>query len=177
MRTAKTCGSGTRGWCQVGGGLQAPNRAMRATNPPAMEARGIRLQGERAISRKTIAQGMPECSSCTCMLVCALFALIAHETAGAASTRHSLRPLLDGRMILQTSGLARRENAETYLSTSSRPSEARAGTYNHECLCCATLQLQLHLQQASVAMGPCFRRDDAVNLNSEQFATTRSSCK
>src|SRR5947207_15999050 len=25
------------------------------------------------ISRQTIAQGMPECSGCTCMLVCALF--------------------------------------------------------------------------------------------------------
>src|SRR5882724_8176854 len=37
-----------------------------------MEAKRIRLQGERGISRKTIAQGMPECSGCTCMLVCAL---------------------------------------------------------------------------------------------------------
>ena len=27
---------------------------------PAMEARGIRLQGERVISRKTIAQGRPD---------------------------------------------------------------------------------------------------------------------
>src|SRR3954467_11240876 len=36
-----------------------------------MEARGIRLQEERGISRQTIAQGMPECSDCTCMLVCA----------------------------------------------------------------------------------------------------------
>src|ERR1700736_2907147 len=92
----------------------------------------------------------------------------AHETAGAASTRHSLRPLFCGRMILQTSGASRREIAESYLSTSSRPSdlsavarrakaEARAGTHNHECLCCATLQLQLHLQWPSVAMGPCSR--------------------
>ena len=38
-----------------------------------MEAKGIRLQGELGISRQTIAQGMPECSGCTCMLVCALF--------------------------------------------------------------------------------------------------------
>jgi hypothetical protein len=30
-----------------------------AFNPPAMEARGIRLQGELGISRKPIAQGMP----------------------------------------------------------------------------------------------------------------------
>src|ERR1700704_2724143 len=36
-----------------------------------MEARRIRLQGERGISRQPIAQGMPECSGCTCMLVCA----------------------------------------------------------------------------------------------------------
>src|SRR5215213_4497130 len=36
-----------------------------------MEAKGIRLQGELGISRQTIAQGMPECSDCTCMLVCA----------------------------------------------------------------------------------------------------------
>ena len=47
------------------------NRAMRAVNSPAMEARGIRLQGDHGISRKTIARGMPGCSGCTCMLVCA----------------------------------------------------------------------------------------------------------
>jgi hypothetical protein len=69
---------------------------------------------------------------------------------------------------LQTSGAMRRENAETYLSTSSRPSEARAGTHNHECLYCAMLQLQLYLHLASVAMGPCFRRDDATTQNNSQ---------
>ena len=58
-----------------------------------MEARRIRLQGEHGISRQAIAQGMPECSGCTCMLVCATLYTIAHETAGAASTRHSLLPL------------------------------------------------------------------------------------
>jgi hypothetical protein len=46
-----------------------PDRS--AIKPAAMEARGIRLQGERGISRQPIAQGMPECSGCTCMLVCA----------------------------------------------------------------------------------------------------------
>jgi hypothetical protein len=61
-----------------------------------METRRIRLQGERGISRQTIAQGMPECSGCTCMLVCATLYTIAHETAGAASTRHSLLPLIEG---------------------------------------------------------------------------------
>src|SRR5882724_3999441 len=71
-----------------------PTGFRQSFNPPATEARRIRLQGERGISRQTIAQGMPECSSCTCMLVCVLFALFAHETAVAASTRHSLRPLI-----------------------------------------------------------------------------------
>jgi hypothetical protein len=88
---------------------------MRAVNPPAMEAKGIRLQGERGISRQTIAQGMPECSSCTCMLVCALFALIAHETAGAASTWHSLRPLLfEGQDSCKPRAQMRGETADTH---------------------------------------------------------------
>jgi hypothetical protein len=95
--------------------LTEPNRVRSAVNSPAMEARRIRLQGERGISRQTIAQGMPECSGCTCMLVCALSAIFAHETAGAASTRHSLLPLLGGTRFRQTSGAMRRENAEAYL--------------------------------------------------------------
>jgi hypothetical protein len=71
MRTAKPCGPGTRCWCQAGGGFEKPNRVCKTFNPPATEAKGIRLRGERGISRKPIAQGMPGCSGCTCMLVCA----------------------------------------------------------------------------------------------------------
>jgi hypothetical protein len=74
--------------------LRNPTGFCKAFNPPVTEAKGIRLRGEHGISRKTTAQGMPACSGCTCMLVCASLALFAHETAGAASTRHSLRPLL-----------------------------------------------------------------------------------
>jgi hypothetical protein len=73
--------------------LRNPTGFCKAFNPPVTEAKGIRLRGEHGISRKTTAQGMPACSGCTCMLVCASLALFAHETAGAASTRHSLRPL------------------------------------------------------------------------------------
>ena len=62
-------------------------------NPSATVTRRIRRRGEHVISRKTIAQGMPDCSDCTCMLVCAFYMRIAHETAGAACTRCSLRPL------------------------------------------------------------------------------------
>jgi hypothetical protein len=44
------------------------------------------------------------------MLVCALLVHIAHETAGAARIRHSLRPLIseDRKDYLQTSGAPRR---------------------------------------------------------------------
>ena len=88
----------------------------RAIKPAGMEARRIRLQGERGISRQTIAQGMPACSGCTCMLVCATLYIIAHETAGAASTRHSLHPPFSKEgSFQQTSGAMGRENAESYL--------------------------------------------------------------
>src|SRR5437764_14218893 len=53
-------------------------------------------RGERAISRKAIAQGRPECSRCPVCSCALLFAQIARETAGAASTRSSLRPLFSG---------------------------------------------------------------------------------
>jgi hypothetical protein len=45
-----------------------------------------------------------------------LFAQIARETAGAASTRSSLRPLFrrGGQTKMQTSGVQRRENAESF---------------------------------------------------------------
>jgi hypothetical protein len=55
--------------------------------------RRIRRRGEHVISRKAIAQGMPDCSACTCMLVCVFYVQFAHEIAGAACTRCSLRPL------------------------------------------------------------------------------------
>ena len=77
------------------------------------EAKGIRLRGERAISRQTIAQGRPDALRWTCMLVCALLCAIAHETAGAARTRSSLRPPL-GESFGQASGALRREIAKLY---------------------------------------------------------------
>ena len=51
------------------------------------------LRGEHEVSRKAIAQGRPECSGCPVCSCALLFAQIARETAGAASTRSSLRPL------------------------------------------------------------------------------------
>ena len=51
-------------------------------------------RGDHVISRKAIAQGRPDALRWTCMLMRALLVHIAHETAGAARTRSSLRPLL-----------------------------------------------------------------------------------
>src|SRR2546423_14474303 len=66
-------------------------------------------RGERVISRKAIAQGRPDALRWTCMLVCALLVHIAHETAGAARTRSSLRPLFgEGKEV---SGKARADQA------------------------------------------------------------------
>jgi hypothetical protein len=50
-------------------------------------------RGELEASRKATAQGRPECSRCPVCSCAVLFAQIARETAGAASTRSSLRPL------------------------------------------------------------------------------------
>jgi hypothetical protein len=52
-------------------------------------------RGEHDISRKAIAQGMSDASAALYARV-RLYLPIAHETAGAACTRHSLRPLFGG---------------------------------------------------------------------------------
>ena len=54
-------------------------------------------RGELEVSRKAIAQGRPECSRCPVCSCAFLFAQIARETAGAASTRSSLRPPISRR--------------------------------------------------------------------------------
>src|SRR5947208_17013444 len=54
-------------------------------------------RGERDISRKAIAQGMSELPPLPCMLVCAKCAILGTRDAGAACTRHSLRPLFSKR--------------------------------------------------------------------------------
>src|ERR1700755_3017818 len=61
---------------------------------PAMVSQRAGSPGRSRISRKTIAWGRPECFSQTCMLVGRICYLFRHETAGAASTRSSPRPLI-----------------------------------------------------------------------------------
>src|SRR5260370_13180638 len=73
-------------------------------------------RGERVISRKTIAQGRrnaPTVPVCSCAFSSCTFA---HETAGAASTRRSLRPQLGG-SIVNGSGALRGESVEARLDT------------------------------------------------------------
>src|SRR6202171_5165368 len=69
-------------------------------NPQMKVTRRIRRRGERGISVKTIARGMPGLLRCTCgdyaRVLCLNFA---REAAGALGTRHSLRPLFPGRTI------------------------------------------------------------------------------
>jgi hypothetical protein len=73
-------------------------------------------RGEREISRKTTAQGKPDASAepvCSCAFFLVHFA---HETAGAARIRLSLRPLIERvRNFQQTSGEMRREIAKSCL--------------------------------------------------------------
>ena len=89
------------------GEVAQPGRPF-AVNSLTTVTRRIRRRGEHGISRKAIAQGMSDASAepvCSCAQ---FFAHLAHETAGAARTRHSLLPLIRGTNEPQTSGASRR---------------------------------------------------------------------
>jgi hypothetical protein len=115
------------------------NRIGLAIKPAAMEARGIRLQGEHGISRKAIAQGMPECSDCTCMLVGAFPCV--HCTRDRGCSVHPAFPapsvFWGGDKFMQASGAMRRENAKSYLRRMGRaqrnPSPVRTGLDGYRC--------------------------------------------
>src|SRR5207237_1042784 len=86
----------------------------------------------RVISRKAIAQGRPDALRWTCMLMRALLVHIAHETAGAARTRSSLRPLFGegGKFLANLGRISSREReAISASSRTSERSERRSGTH------------------------------------------------
>ena len=56
---------------------QAGVKLVEAT-PPATVTTSPARRGDHVISRKAIAQGMPECSGCSCMLVCAFLSAQLH---------------------------------------------------------------------------------------------------
>src|SRR5205823_13200276 len=91
----------------------------------------IRRRGERGISRKPIAQGMPECSGCTCMLVCALlYTLHTRPRVQQAPGIPCSLCLRDD--VIQTSDALRREKVRPCLRTLTQtnslcPAKSRAG--------------------------------------------------
>src|SRR5437763_17156468 len=82
-RTAKSCGPGAAMLALSCAGI---SRAATVANKPAH-------RGEREVSRKAIAQGMSDCLRCPVCSCAPFLRTLAHEIAGAARTRHSLRPL------------------------------------------------------------------------------------
>src|SRR2546429_6849960 len=111
LRTAKACGS------------DAPIvgvKSVRRSAGDGVKKRGHR--GEREVSRKTIARGMPGRSGVTVvtMLVCLFY--FAYEAAGASSARHSLRPLFSERRNSCTARAnSRRGNAKVCLMNANAP--------------------------------------------------------
>src|ERR1700680_4558722 len=99
-RTAKSCGP------------DAPTLvSSRRSYLPATVARKPGHRGERAISRKTIAQGVPGETGVPVVTMLVCFFYFAREAAGALGTRHSLRPpIFEGGSFINP-GAARRGNA------------------------------------------------------------------
>jgi len=63
-RTAKSCGPGTRCWCQVARRLDQPNRVSMSHDPRGDGGKKELVTGESAKETvKTIAQGRPEAGS------------------------------------------------------------------------------------------------------------------
>src|SRR5260370_2321066 len=96
MRMAKSCGSGAPG---LASSRREEAQATVTTKP------GHR--GEREVSRKTIARGMPGDFRCDRGDYARVLFSFACEAAGASSARHSLRPLISGGREIQVS-LARK---------------------------------------------------------------------
>ena len=73
------------------------------------------LREEREVNRKATAQGRPGCSACTCMLVCAFAMCTGTRDRGCG--KHPVFPAPsiqeEGQTKMQTSGVLRRENAQT----------------------------------------------------------------
>ena len=89
LRTAKPCGSGAP--------LQASSsRRRESVARMTGSKKAIGPRGERGISRKTIAWGMPDVPGASAVNTHAHIPLphSAHEAAGALGTRHPPRPLI-----------------------------------------------------------------------------------
>jgi hypothetical protein len=82
-----------------------PTGFRQSFNPSATVTKRIRRRGEHAISRRTIAQGMSECSACTCMLVCVFrYPLLPTRPRVQQAPGIPCALLTPGRMILENLG-------------------------------------------------------------------------
>jgi hypothetical protein len=112
LRTAKSCGP------------DAPTLASsfaRGNFREATVARKPGHRGERGISRKTIARGMPGDSGVTVVTTLVCFFHFAHKAAGAASARHSLRPLFsrERKVVAKLGREARRDRGRASVRAAS----------------------------------------------------------
>jgi hypothetical protein len=64
--------------------MRRPNRAWTNLDPRDNGGKTNSSPGRARHKPKTIAQGMPECSGCTCMLVCAFFAHLCTRDRGCS---------------------------------------------------------------------------------------------
>src|SRR2546429_2969925 len=85
-------------------------------------------RGEHEVSRKAIAQGMSECFRCPVCSCAPTMCILAHETAGAARTRHSLRPRFsrEAKNLHHSGEIAPRDRGRTF---SPHVVPANAGTH------------------------------------------------
>jgi len=111
-RTAKACGPD----------LPTLGSSLRATSPQATVATKPGHRGERAISVKTIAQGMPDCFGVPVVTAACFF--VAGGPWVRSSIRHSLRPSHRGTRATHHPGISCRGNDESYPVPSSCPAQA-----------------------------------------------------
>src|SRR5437762_11729967 len=127
-------------------------------------------RGEHEVSRKAIAQGMSECFRCPVCSCAPTVQFLAHETAGAARTRHSLRPR-SSREAKEFASLGRNRAARILFVVPDKRAQralirdpyAAAGIVRTRW---STTLLQ---QQPPVFMGPGLRRgDELIELRPSQ---------
>ena len=129
LRTAKACGSGTRGWCQIGGGFREPNRVSQNRQFAGDGGKRNSSPGRARYKPSNHCAGKAGGPADTCMLVCVFVCLLHTRPRVPASTRSSLRPLIFGglRVQAQLGRYPRRGKASAYLPVV----PANAGTHNH----------------------------------------------
>jgi hypothetical protein len=84
--------------------LVSPTGFGKTINSPMTVTRRIRRRGEHGISRKTIVRGTPECSDCTCMLVCVFLCASCTRDRGCSKHPAFPAPSVFGRTFLERLG-------------------------------------------------------------------------